>query len=162
MTLPKWIRDKKAVISVKCDDDECFKYAVTLALNPADTHPERISKELKEQSEELNWEGTEFPTLPDGIKKFEENNSIGINLIGLLDDKIIALKVAGWTYWKVVTLFFYEDRYYVVRNISRLWSSQISKSGKSRVFCGRCLLSFCNTSGIDKHLIDCYPTSTPV
>jgi hypothetical protein len=68
------------------------------------------------------------------VPDFEKNNRIGINLIGLLGDKIVALKLAGWTYWKVVTLFFYEDRYYVVKNISRLWSSQINTGRNSRVF----------------------------
>ena len=88
---------------------------------------------------------------------FEENNSIGINLIGLLGDKIIALKVAGWKYWRVVTLFFHEDRYYVVKNISRLWSTQINRGNRSRIFCDRCLLSFGSMIGFDKHLTVCYP-----
>ena len=55
--LPKSIASKKAIINMKNDDNECFKWAVTRALNPTDTHPKIISKELKEQSEELNWEG---------------------------------------------------------------------------------------------------------
>jgi hypothetical protein len=162
MTLPKWIRNKKAIINMKNDDDECFKWSVTRALNPTDKNSVRISKELKRQSEELNWEGIGFLTSPDGIEKFGENNSIGINLIGLSGDKIIALKVAGWKYWRIVTLFFHESRYYVVKDTSRLWSSQISKHEKSRVFCNRCLLSFYSTDGFDRHFTICYPTSTPV
>jgi hypothetical protein len=46
---PKSIASKKAIINMKNDDDECFKWAVTRALNPTDTHPERISKELKKK-----------------------------------------------------------------------------------------------------------------
>ena len=42
--LPKSIASKKAIINMKNDDDECFKWAVTLALNPTDIHPERITK----------------------------------------------------------------------------------------------------------------------
>ena len=78
--LPKSIASKKAIINMKNDDNECFKWAVTRALNPTDTHPERISDKLKEQFKELNWEGTEFPTTLNNIKKFEDNNNIGINV----------------------------------------------------------------------------------
>ena len=59
-------------------DDECFTCAVIRALNPINIHQERISKELKELSKKLNWEGTEFPTPLNNIKKFEENNNIGV------------------------------------------------------------------------------------
>jgi hypothetical protein len=163
MTLPKWIMDKKAIVSMKCDDDECFRYAVTLALNPTNTHhPGRITAELREQSRSLNWEGTRFSVPPENIGEFEEKNSIGINLIGLSGNRIIALKVSGWKYWRIVTLFFHEDRYYVVKNVSRLWSSQISRSNKSRIFCDRCLSSFHSTNGFDKHFTVCYPLTTPV
>ncbi|CAB3996841.1 Hypothetical predicted protein [Paramuricea clavata] len=70
MPLPKPIDKKKAIINMKNTDDECFKWAVTRALNPVEHNPERISKELKEHTKELNWEGTEFPTPLSNIKKF--------------------------------------------------------------------------------------------
>ena len=53
--LPKKIATKKAVINMKNDDDQCFKWSITRALNPVDVHPERITKELKDQSERLDW-----------------------------------------------------------------------------------------------------------
>ncbi|CAB4006917.1 Hypothetical predicted protein, partial [Paramuricea clavata] len=74
---------KKAIINMKNYDDECFKWAVTRALNPINIHPERISKELKKQSRKIDWEGIEFPTPLNNIRKFENNNSIGVNVFGL-------------------------------------------------------------------------------
>ena len=43
---PNWLKDKKSMINPKNNDDKCFQYAVTLALNldNIDNHPERISK----------------------------------------------------------------------------------------------------------------------
>ena len=80
---------------MKNNDDECFKWAVTRALNPINIHPERISKELEEQSKELNWEGTEFPTPLNNIKKFEENNNIGVNVFSADESqKVYPLKLA--------------------------------------------------------------------
>jgi hypothetical protein len=78
--LPKSIASKKAIVNMKNDDNECFKWTVTRALNPVDKNSERITKELKGQSEELEWEGIDFPTPIDGIKRFEKNNNIGINV----------------------------------------------------------------------------------
>ena len=38
-------------------DKQCFKWAVTRALNAMDKNPQRVTKELRKQSEELNWDG---------------------------------------------------------------------------------------------------------
>ena len=42
---PKWLKDKKSKINPKNNDNKCFQYAVTLALNldNIDNHPKRIS-----------------------------------------------------------------------------------------------------------------------
>ena len=52
--LPETISKKKAVINMKNEDNECFKWCVTRALNPVEHHPERITQDLRRQSEELN------------------------------------------------------------------------------------------------------------
>ena len=43
---PKWLKDKKSTINPKTNDDKCFQYAVTLALNLDKTKkdPQRVSK----------------------------------------------------------------------------------------------------------------------
>ena len=43
---PQWLKNKKPSINPKNNDDKCFQYAVTLALNlnSIDNHPERVSK----------------------------------------------------------------------------------------------------------------------
>ena len=40
---PKWLKDKKSTINPKNNDDKCFQYAVTLALNldNINKHPEK-------------------------------------------------------------------------------------------------------------------------
>ena len=40
--LPEYLTNKKAIINLKNDDDECFKWCITRALNPTDNHPERM------------------------------------------------------------------------------------------------------------------------
>ena len=43
---PKWIKDIKSIINPKNNDNKCFQYAVTLALNldKIKKNPQRISK----------------------------------------------------------------------------------------------------------------------
>ena len=43
---PKWLKDKKSTINPKNNDDKCFQYVVTLALNfdKVKKDPQRVSK----------------------------------------------------------------------------------------------------------------------
>ena len=53
---PKWLKDKKSTINPKNNDDKCFQYAVTLALNldKIKKDPQRVSK-IKPFIEKYNW-----------------------------------------------------------------------------------------------------------
>ena len=53
--LPKFLVAKKAIINLKNEDDECFKWAITRALNPVEKDSERIDKKLRETSKVLTW-----------------------------------------------------------------------------------------------------------
>ena len=44
--LPAELASKKAIINLKNDDEECFKWCVTRALNPTEDNPHRITREL--------------------------------------------------------------------------------------------------------------------
>ena len=83
LPLPRKIRDKKAVINMKNDDDQCFKWSVTRALHPVEKNSERITKISKYQSERLDWSGLKFPVDLNQIIIFEKlNPQISINVFG--------------------------------------------------------------------------------
>ena len=79
---PKWLKDKKSTKNPKNNDDKCFQYAVTLALNldNIDNHPERVSK-IKPFTEKYNWEDIDFPSTSIDWKKFESNNEVALNIL---------------------------------------------------------------------------------
>ena len=52
--LSKFLAAKKAIINLKNEDDEYFKWAITRALNPVEKNSERIDKKFREKSEVLN------------------------------------------------------------------------------------------------------------
>ena len=54
--LPGFLAAKKAIINLKNEDDECFKWAIARALNPVEKHSDRIDIKRREKSEVLNWE----------------------------------------------------------------------------------------------------------
>ena len=51
---PRFLAAKKAIINLKNEDDECFKWAITRALNPVEEHSERNDKILQETSKTHN------------------------------------------------------------------------------------------------------------
>ena len=64
------------------NDDECFKYALTVALNHKEigSNPQRITK-IKPFINTYNWKGIKFPSHSNDWKEFEQNNkTISLNI----------------------------------------------------------------------------------
>ena len=81
--LPKFQAAKKAIISLKNEDDECFKWAIRRALNSFEKNSVRIDKKLREEAEVVNLDGLKFPVNLRDINKFENHNSsIYVNVFG--------------------------------------------------------------------------------
>ena len=55
--LPKLIARNKGLINIKNTEQQCFKWAITRALNPVERNPQRVTKILQKQAEKLNWNG---------------------------------------------------------------------------------------------------------
>ena len=60
---PEWLRNKKATLNPKNNDDKCFQYAVTAALNyqSIKKDPQRISK-IKPFINQYSWKEISFPS----------------------------------------------------------------------------------------------------
>ena len=79
---PKRLKDKKSSINPKNNDDKCFQYAVTLALNfdKIKKDPRRISK-IKPFLDQYNWKDIDFPSTSKDWRKLELNNEIALNIL---------------------------------------------------------------------------------
>ena len=168
--LPPIITKKKAVINMinkeckkrceECDQCEgskmCFKWAVTRAMNPVDDNPQRITKELREQAKMHKWGGITFPTKVKDINFWEKNNNININVFGYDDEakKIYTIRIAELKDpLKTINLFLHDDNHYcVVKDLSKLVSSQLSKKGHGKDMCLRCLNAFGRLTKEEKEL----------
>ena len=60
---PDWIKKKKAKINAKNEDDKCFQYTATVALNYEEIkwNPERVSN-IKPFIDKYDWKGINYPS----------------------------------------------------------------------------------------------------
>ena len=161
--LPPALKNKKAIINMKNQDDKCFMWSVLRALNPKDNHPERIDNELKSKVDILNMQGIQYPVSFRGIDRFEHlNPEISISVLGYnKDDKVYPLKVSKYTGCKHdIVLLLIKDgensHYCLVKNISALFASQINNHKGTRYFCLNCFNGFKSPDSLDKHKEYCY------
>ena len=86
-----YLAKRKAITNLKNEDDQCFKWCIARALNPVKDHPERITKDLRSQAEQLNWDGITFPMpcTDAAIGRFERQNpTISVNVYGVVDCEV--------------------------------------------------------------------------
>ena len=80
---PKWLKNKKATINPKNNDDKCFQYALTVALNHEQIKkdPQRITK-IKPFTDKYNRKEIDFPLQKKDWNEFEKNNqTIPLNIL---------------------------------------------------------------------------------
>ena len=80
---PLWLKNKKATINPKNNDDKCFRYAISVASNyqNIEKDAQRISK-IMPYIDQYNWKDIDFPSHSKNWKTFESNNkSIALNIL---------------------------------------------------------------------------------
>ena len=153
--LPKKLYEKKAIINVKNENDnECFKWAVTSAVFPAEKNAERLSKQMRKDSEKFDWTGIEFPVSEEFVDKFEKQNPYAINVFGY-EGVVYPLRISKKNCEQVINLLLIANEetnhFCWIKNMSRLISKQKSNHNGKIHFCYRCLNSFISVKSLDKH-----------
>ena len=160
--LPKKLAEKNAIINVKNENDnECFKWAVTSAVFPAKEHGERLSKQMKKDSEKFDWTGIEFPVSEEFVDKFENQNPYAINVLGY-EGVVYPLRISKKNEQhceQVINLLLIANEetnhFCWIKNMSRLIYGDVSNHHGKRYFCYRCLNSFYSVKSLDKHTEYC-------
>ena len=110
---------------------------VSNALN-VKIHPERITKQLEEQAETLNFDGIAFPESWKEIDKFEKQNpKFSVNVLGYEEKNIHPFRISEMTEReREINLLLLEDKHYVLINdLSRLLTSQMTNHTEKSFFC---------------------------
>ena len=175
--LPDWIVRKKAIVSIRNDDNKCFLWSILRYLHPREKNDCRL-KDLKKYEFSLNTKGITFPMKVKDIDRFENLNPDlpGINIFSI-DDKntgsIYPLRevrrnsTANSTNTTTIDLFLYEkdgkQHYSLIKNLSRLIRSQItSRTNEPIHICKRCFSYFTKKELLDKHNKYCSKNLTAI
>ena len=155
--LPKELADKKAIINMKNKDNKCFLWCVLRALNSDEKNPQRLDKKLMDKENTLNMEGIDYPESLKDLNKFEKQNpTISITVLGYERKGFYLLRNSTNMDrdYNIILMLIEEGRvfgYCLVKNLSRLLSSQVSNRNGEHHFCLRCLNPFWCQESLNKH-----------
>jgi hypothetical protein len=150
--LPKYLKDKKAIINVQNTDNQCFKWAVLSALHPAEKDGQRVSK-YKPFEDDLKFDGIPFPVLLCDIAKFERKNGLAIFLYHLAtNNDVQPLRISEKDVDKAhrIHLFLFKDHYMWIKSMSRLLYDKTQHEHRKH-FCDFCCSSFNSEDNRDEH-----------
>ena len=161
--LPAFLKNKKAIINMKNQGNECFKWCVLRALNPVEKNKERVDKNLISKQDTLNMEGIKYPISFRDIDRFESlNPNISITVLGYnQDERVYPLKVSNFTGCEHdITLMLLKDgeksHYCLVNNLSALLASQINNHKGTRNICLNCFNGYNTKQALNEHKEYCY------
>ncbi|XP_065643126.1 uncharacterized protein LOC136074713 [Hydra vulgaris] len=159
--LDKNLATIKAIINIKNEDNQCFKWCIARALNPTAKNSENVDKDLKNQAEKINWDKIEFPVSLNQIKQFEKNNTdISINVYGYENSEVHILHLSKNNDRKhLIYLLLISNgdtnHYCLIKNLSRILSSQTSRQNTKVYYCRNCLLGFNSEESLSDHKYYC-------
>ena len=170
--LDPYLANKKAIINMKNQDEECFKWCVLRALYPKDKNAERVDNDLKSKQDNINMDGIRYPVNLKAIDHFEHlNPNISISVLGYnKEERVFPLRISKYTGCEhdIVLLLIKEavkgengkikekTHYTLVKNKSALIASQINNHKGSRHICLNCFNSFNSSETLEKHKKYCY------
>ena len=154
--LPKKLGAKRAIINIKNErDNACFMWAITSAVFPRKKDPQRLNKEMRANSEKLNWEGIDFPTPLNQISLFEKQNPYSINVYGWTGTSVYPLRISKHENQQCINLILLSNRnnhhYCWIKNMSALTASQYNKHKGKRFVCKYCCNSFQLEESLQEH-----------
>ena len=160
LPLPKVIKDKKACINIKNDDQKCFLWSVLASLHLQSENADRVTK-YHSYENELNMDDIEYPLKVVDISKFENLNNISINIFGLDDDqKVFPVRISTLNNARHhADLLYYAkeetSHYVLIKSLSRLVSVQISRYNGRKFICKYCLHGCSSQHILNKHMDRC-------
>ena len=145
VSLPKLIRNKKAVLNINSDTNMCFINSVLAGLFPQKRNKNLESTYMKFRKH-IAYEFLRFPVKISQISNFERINKLKINVYGYKHN-IFPIYRSKFTYSKELDLLMYRNHYFLIKSFNRLLHE---KHGIHK-FCKNCLLGFARQSTLDAH-----------
>ena len=166
--LPDYLKNKKAIVNVKNDDNECLKWALLSCKYPVEKNAQRVTKYVAHEGE-LNFTGIDFPTPLSQIPKVEHLNNLAINVFGYSESArvhpLYLTKNHSTSPINLLLITKVEDgetqRHFCwIKDFNKLCFDQTKHSGK-KFFCLRCISQHSSERTLEEHLIYCKGVDAP-
>ena len=158
LPLPSEFTGIRSVVNIQNKDQKCFVWSILAALHPAKHHAERCTH-YTEYEHELNMAGIDYPVPISKISKFEQQNSISINVFGMEDGVIFPLYISKLNISRAEIDLLYlqnEDKthYCLIKDLNKFLC--LTKKAKIKhYFCRRCLHGFTRETLLTEHVPYC-------
>ena len=168
--LPKYLKEKKAIVNVQNTDQQCLKWALLSALHPVEhgSHPDRVSK-YRPHQDELDFTGVNFPVTLKDIPNVEHQNNLAINVFGYSESAgIHPLYLTKDLDHEPINLLLITEvkdgkvnsHYCWIKNFDRLCFDQ-TRHKERKHFCLRCIFPHSSERTLADHKIYCRGVDTP-
>ena len=166
--LPDYLKNKKAIVNVKNQDNKCLEWALLSSLYPTHDNPQRVTK-YKDHEKELNFADIEFPVTLKDIPNVERLNGLSINVFGYSKQAGIHPLYLTKDHTRdpinLLLITKVEDgktksHYCWIKDFNRLCFEQNKHHGKT-FFCTRCITPHCSERTLKEHQIYCRGVDTP-
>ena len=160
---PKSIVNKKAIINVKNNDENCFLYSILAHIKKFTQNPERVNK-YKKHLHELRTDDIDMPMKLEDISKFEKLNNLCINVYCIEEydgeNRLNPIRISKENRNLIpinLLLIIGKDHnhYTYIKNFNRLLRSGTN----TKSFCPYCCYSFLNNYNgeekLKKHILEC-------
>ena len=150
--LPKFLQNKKAIVNVQNEDDQCFGFVIASALYFIQDNPHSPENYL-EYFEEEGLLDIEYPVNPLDIPQLEERLNISINLFCYFDDIGNArhpMYISRHNSPIQIDLLYFKQHYAWIKDFSRLFKD-VTTHNEHTFFCKRCLGHFTREETLERH-----------
>ena len=145
---------------MKNDDNKCFLWSVLAALHPVDKNPQRVSNYKGfEHKFDGALKGIKFPVKLTDVPKFAKRTDMSINVYCYNEGCVAPLLITKEEKEQHIDLLYLKDQdtdhYCLIKDLSRLVGSQITKHKESLHICKMCLNGFHSEDKLAEHKTYC-------
>ncbi|KAL5256530.1 hypothetical protein ACHWQZ_G011693 [Mnemiopsis leidyi] len=161
--LPAKIKNKRCLLNIQNDDNQCLKWCVIAAKHPhPDNHATRLTQ-YRQYEDEIDDDGIAWPIPLSQIPKFERQNSVRINVVCYdEEDKvspfypIMVSKSTNLDHTVVNVLLLGTEKtthFVLIKSLNALLRSSSTRNQKHH--CVRCFHGFTSHENLVKHAENC-------
>ena len=148
----------KGLINLKNKDHKCFMWYHVRLISPTNSRPERINKQDKKNTANLNYSDIMFPLDINDYEKIKERFQMQVNVFGY-ENKVYPLYISKESCNQTLNLLLITEKdkshYVFIKDFNRSMYSK-TKHKDRKHFCMSCLQKFTSKEVLNNHGKKCF------